>query len=392
MKNFRPQAEALREELIARRRDFHQHPEIAFEEVRTAGIVAQALNDLGLEVQTGVGKTGVVAILEGDKPGPTVLVRADMDALPIAEENTVEYRSMTPNRMHACGHDGHTSIALAVAKLLSQQRSEIQGRVKFVFQPAEEIGLGAIGMIEDDALDSPTPELTLGLHLWNELPLGEVAITPGPLMAGCDVFTIQIKGRGGHAAMPNRTIDPVLASAHIIAMLQSIVSRNVPPMDTVVVSVTQVQGSEAPNVIPEQAILRGTIRTFSAESREMVIKRFETIVHSGAQAIGCEAEITIELMSLPVINDAKVAREVKATFEQVMPELNYREDVMTMAAEDVAFFLERAPGLYFFVGSADHDRGLDYPHHHPRFDFNEDALVLGAGLLASAVARYVLPD
>jgi amidohydrolase len=391
MKNFRPQAETLREEMIARRRDFHQHPEIAFEEVRTAGIVAQTLSDLGLEVQTGVGKTGVVAVLDGDQPGPTVMVRADMDALPVNEQNEVDYRSQTPNRMHACGHDGHTTIALAAARMLSAQRAEIHGRVKFVFQPAEEIGLGAKAMINDGVLTSPTPEVTLGLHLWNELPFGEVAVTPGPFMAGCDVFTLQVKGRGGHAGMPDKTADPVLATAHIITALQSIVSRNVSPLDTAVVSVTQLQGSDAPNIIPDQVTVRGTFRTTSHETRALVVKRAQEIIHGTAEMMGCTASLEIEQLSPPVVNDASVARRIKQVFTQVAPELHYREDVRTMAAEDVSFFLEQAPGLYFFVGSADANRGLNYPHHHPRFDFDEEALVVGASLLASAVASYVMP-
>jgi amidohydrolase len=391
MKDFRSQAQALRDEMVARRRDFHQHPEIAFEEVRTAGIVAQELSKLGLEVQTGVGKTGVVGLLEGDKEGPTVLVRADMDALPMEEANEVVYRSQTPQRMHACGHDGHTTIVLAVAKMLSAQRENLKGRVKFVFQPAEEIGQGALAMMRDGVLSDPVPEVSLGLHLWNEMPLGEVSLTTGGMMAGASMFTVEIQGRGGHAAIPHQTADPVAAMAHIITALQSIVSRNVPPMETAVVSVTRIRAGDAYNVIPDQVTFNGTIRTFTQEVHDLVNKRFESIIKGIAETMGCTATITNDAMSLPIINDPGVIERLRSGFEQVAPNWTYRDDARTMAAEDMAYFLEKVPGVFFFVGSANKERGLDYPHHHPRFDIDEEALVIGASLLASAVSEYVLP-
>src|SRR5689334_17777202 len=239
--DFKAQAEALRDELIARRRDLHMHPELGFEEVRTAGIVAEELRQLGLEVQTGVGKTGVVGILEGAHDGPTVLVRADMDALPILEENTFEYASTVPGKMHACGHDGHTTIALGVAKLLSQQRDNLAGCVKFVFQPAEEIVSGAKAMVADGVLQNPRPEVTLGLHLWNSMPLGKLGVGAGPVMAGAYTFTIKIVGKGSHAAQPSAGIDPVVCAGQMIGALQTIVSRNVDALDNAVISVTRVQ-------------------------------------------------------------------------------------------------------------------------------------------------------
>ncbi len=381
----------MREEMVARRRDLHQHPEIAFEEVRTAGIVAQELSKLGLEVQTGVGKTGVVGLLEGDHDGPTVLVRCDMDALPIEETNTVAYRSQTPQRMHACGHDGHTTIALAVAKMLSAKRGEIKGRVKFVFQPAEEIGQGALAMIKDGVLDHPRPEVAFGLHLYNDLPVGEVVVKPGGLMAGSAFFSVEISGRGGHAAMPNRTIDPVLAMAQTITALQSVVSRNVSPLETAVISVTQVQAGDAFNVIPEKAAFYGTMRTFNEATRELVVERLKAISHGIAETLGCSAAIGFHAYSPPVVNNADVTARIRQGFEAVAPEFYYRDDVQTMWGEDMAYLLEKVPGTFFFVGSANDGRELNYPHHHPRFDFDEEALVIGAALLASAVSDYVLP-
>ncbi|MBZ0307207.1 MAG: amidohydrolase, partial [Anaerolineae bacterium] len=209
MKDFQTQVETLYPDMVALRRDLHQHPETAFEEIRTAGMVARQLTDLGLEVRTGIGKTGVVAVLEGQFDGPTVLVRCDMDALPVQEENQTDYVSQIPNRMHACGHDGHVTIALTVARLLNQERSQMHGRVLFLFQPAEEIAMGAKAMIDDGALENPKAEVSLGLHLWNELPVGEVALVPGPMMAGADMFQVKITGKGGHAAMPHLAVDPV---------------------------------------------------------------------------------------------------------------------------------------------------------------------------------------
>lgn len=390
MKDFRSQVESLYPEMVAQRRDFHRYPEIAFEEMRTAGIVAQQLAELGLEVQTGVGQTGVVAVLEGRQHGPTVLVRCDMDALPIQEENQTEYVSQTANRMHACGHDGHMTIVLAVAKALVREREYMHGQVKFLFQPAEEIAAGAKAMISDGALDYPKPDVSLGLHLWNELPLGTVALVPGPMMAGADLFQVKITGKGGHAAMPNLAVDPLLTAAHVITALQSIVSRNVAPQDVAVVSVTRLDTGDAFNVIPDSVTLYGTIRTFRKEVREHIVDRFQAILDGVVTAMGCHAEIDIQALTTPVINDPAIIEQLRTGFASVAPDLAYRDDVNSMASEDMALILERVPGVFFFVGSANAERGLNYPHHHPRFDFDEKALVIGASLLASAVSAYVL--
>ncbi len=390
MKDFRSQVESLYPEMVAQRRDFHRYPEIAFEEMRTAGIVAQQLAELGLEVQTGVGQTGVVAVLEGRQHGPTVLVRCDMDALPIQEENQTEYVSRNTNRMHACGHDGHMTIVLAVAKALVREREHMHGQVKFLFQPAEEIAAGAKAMISDGALDYPKPDVSLGLHLWNELPLGTVALVPGPMMAGADLFQVKITGKGGHAAMPNLAVDPLLTAAHVITALQSIVSRNVAPQDVAVVSVTRLDTGDAFNVIPDSVTLYGTIRTFRKEVREHIVDRFQAILDGVVTAMGCHAEIDIQALTTPVINDPAIIEQLRTGFASVAPDLAYRDDVNSMASEDMALILERVPGVFFFVGSANAERGLNYPHHHPRFDFDEKALVIGASLLASAVSAYVL--
>lgn len=389
MKNFRSQIQALYPEMVALRRDFHRFPEIAFEEVRTAGIIAQYLTELGLEVQTGVGKTGVVGILEGNHDGPTVLVRCDMDALPITEANLTEYVSKIENRMHACGHDGHVTIGLTVAKILQQERDHLHGRVKFIFQPAEEIAAGANAMIADGVLDNPSAEVALGLHLWNEMPVGEVSLVTGAMMAGADMFTIKLVGRGGHAAMPDQTTDPLLTAAHLITAVQSIVSRNVPPKEVAVVSVTRMNTGDAFNVIPDSVTLYGTIRTFNKAVREMIVARFETLVQGVAAAMGCHAEITVQALTTPVTNDVQITERLRVGFREIAPDLTYRDDVTSMASEDMALILERVPGVYFFVGSANAERGLNHPHHHPRFDIDEQSMVIAATLLAGAVSDYV---
>lgn len=385
-------AQSLREELIARRRDFHRHPELAFEEVRTAGIVAGELQNLGLEVQTGVGKTGVVGILEGsDSNGPTVLVRCDMDALPINEQNATDYVSTTSNKMHACGHDGHTAIGLTVAKMLSQHKDKLRGRVKFVFQPAEEIAGGAKAMINDGALINPAPEVSLGLHLWNDLPVGQVSITEGSAMAGSGTFTITIKGRGAHGASPDQGRDPIVCGSQIVNALQTIVSRNVSALDTAVISVTQFHSGSAFNVIPAEATLNGTFRTYRPEVTKFVMKRMEEVARGIAAALDCSVDVSIEELTPPLINDEASNRRVRDIFSKVDGgALQLRDDVRTMGAEDMAVFLEKVPGTFFFVGSANAERNLNFPHHHPRFDIDEDSLPIGAGLLAAAVADYVI--
>ncbi|MEQ8677497.1 MAG: M20 family metallopeptidase [Aggregatilineales bacterium] len=390
--NFRDQAQSLSDELVERRRDLHRHPELAFEEFRTAKIVAETLTNLGLEVQTGIGKTGVVALLDGDKEGPTVLVRADMDALPINEENSTDYVSETPNKMHACGHDGHTTIALGVAKLFAERREDIHGRIKFVFQPAEEIVRGAKAMIDDGALTNPTPDVSLGLHLWNSLPLGKVGVASGAVMAGSSTFKLIITGHGGHAASPHSTIDPVICAAQLIIAFQTIVSRNADPMASVVLSTTQLKASDADNIIPERVEVGGTFRTFSIEMRDLVETRIREISESICKAMGCTVDVTINHGTIPTVNHADVVEKVRNRFVSIVGEENLLDDERTMGSEDVAYFMQDIPGMYFFVGSSNAERDLNYGHHHPRFDFDEAVLPLSVELLASAIAEYVLPE
>jgi len=374
------------------RRDFHMHPELGFFEIVTGGIVAKELEALGLEVTKGVGKTGVVGLLEGAKPGPTLLLRFDMDALPIVEDTGAEYASQNQGVMHACGHDGHTAIGLTVAKILNAHKNEIAGTIKFCFQPSEEgsngeeVG-GAEMMMKDGVLEGPKVDMTLSLHLWNEKPLGWVHVAKGPVMAGAEIFKIKIIGKGGHGAVPNATIDPVTCAAQIITASQTIVSRNVSPLETAVVSFTIINGGTAFNVIPQEVTLEGTIRTFDPQVRLKVVKRFEEIVNGVASAMGCKVEMNVKQLTPALINADDVTSKVQETAMRVLPQSTHdNTPYLTMGAEDMAYMQTKVDGCYFFIGSNNKERHLDYGHHHPKFDFDEQALISGAALMAAAAA------
>ncbi len=386
--NFLAEAAALRDELIDRRRDFHRHPELAYQEHRTAGIVAEELNNLGLEVQTGVGKTGVIGILEGANDGPTILYRADMDALPIQEENQAEYVSQAAGVMHACGHDGHTAIALGIAKLLTKHREKLGGRVKFVFQPAEEVGSGASSMIDDGALESPAPDRTLGIHLWNDLEVGTVSVVDGPTMSGAGVFEITVTGKGGHGAMPHQTADPIVCSAQIIVALQSIVSRNIDPLDTVVLTIGELHGGSARNIIPQTVSFSGSFRLFREETRDMIQSRIHDIATGVARGMACRADVNFGLGIGAIVNDVEVAERARSVFSGLGDAIDVVRQPW-MASEDVGLFMQRNPSAYLLVGSANHGRELDFPHHHPRFDFDEDVLPLSVGMMSALIADYL---
>ena len=392
MTNFLNEAKSLFPFTQSLRRDFHMHPELGFREIRTGGIVAKELEALGLEVTKGVGRTGIVGLLEGSKPGPTLLLRFDMDALPIVEETGAEYASQNSGVMHACGHDGHTAIGLTVAKILHAHRDQLAGTIKFCFQPSEEghngqEAGGAEMMLRDGVLDSPKVDMTLSMHLWNEKPLGWVHVAKGPVMAGAEQFKIKLIGRGGHGAAPNATIDPIIAAVQVVSAAQSIVARNVGPLETAVVSFTMLHSGTAFNVIPQEATLEGTIRTFDLGVRLKVLDRFEGIVRGVASAMGCQVEVTVKRLTPALVNADDVAGRVQQTARRVLPDAHHEDSpYLTMGAEDMAFMQEKAPGCYFFVGSADRARGLDYGHHHPKFDFDEQALVSGAALMAAAAA------
>jgi amidohydrolase len=382
------EAKAMRDQLVAWRRDLHAHPEVGFEEWRTAGVIAAELERLGFQVMTGVGKTGVVGLLETGRPGPVVLLRFDMDALPIEEENDVAYRSQNPGVMHACGHDGHVAAGLGVATLLARHRPALAGTVKLMFQPGEEGMNGAPAMIEDGVLENPRPDVALAAHLWNDRPLGQVSVVEGPVMAAAEKWACRIRGSGGHGAAPHQTADPLVAAAHVIVALQSVVSRNVNPQQTAVLTVGTVHGGEAFNIIPERVTLDGTIRSFDPEVRALVIRRLEQVAQGTSAALGCSAEVAVEALTPAVVNDPGVTAVVRQVAAEMVGEENLIE-LRTMGSEDMAYVNAEIPGCYLLVGASNEEAGLARPHHCPEFDFDEDVLPLMAGLLTGVAARYL---
>jgi amidohydrolase len=376
-------------DIVALRRDFHEHPELGYEETRTAGIVAARLRELGLEVREGVGGTGVVATLSNGE-GPTILVRADMDALPIEEQNGWEWRSSSPGKMHACGHDCHTAIGLTVARLLVEEldrdRSSWHGTVKWMFQPAEEGGNGAGRMIEDGLLD-PMPDAALALHVWSDVPAGQVALREGASMACADVFRARISGRGGHGAIPQQTIDPVVVAAHVVTALQTVVSRSVDPLEPAVVTVGQLSAGEAFNVIPDEATLSGTVRAFNEETRAVIEKRVREVIETLPLAFGARGACAYEKGYPPTVNDTRLTQWTREAIAEEIGAENVVEWTPTMGAEDMSLVLERVPGCYFFVGGRNEEIGAVYPHHHPKFNVDERCLEIGARSMAAAIRK-----
>jgi amidohydrolase len=370
--------------LVRDRRDLHQHPELGFKETRTGSLVAERLRGLGYEVKTGVGRTGIVGLKGTGKR--CVLLRADMDALPIEEANDVPYRSRHPGAMHACGHDGHVAIGLEVARRLAAVT--LPGAVKFAFQPAEELSGGATAMIGDGILAAPAVNAAFGIHVWNELPVGSIGIMAGAMMASVDEFDITITGTGGHAAMPHRAIDPVLVAAHVITALQSLVSRRRDPFEEGVVSVTQVSAGHAFNVIPPQATLRGTVRTFGGKFYDDAPRLLEDTARGIARALGADATIEFRRLTGPLVNDPAMADLMKSVGEEIVGKSRVQGDIRTMGGEDMSYFLKQVPGCFAFVGSARTD-GKSFPHHSPRFDIEEEALPIAAELLTQTTARYL---
>lgn len=387
--DFRKEAEALFDEMVDLRRDFHQHPELGFEEVRTSGIVAERLHDLGFEVQQGIGQTGVVGILDGSQKGPTIMLRFDMDGLPIQEANDVAFASRNPGVMHACGHDGHTSMGLALAKIMARYREEIKGTLKFVFQPAEEGLGGAIAMIADGVLNNPRPDVAFAMHVWTPEPYGNIRVVDGPCMSSSSVFTLTVQGRGGHGAAPHLAVDPVLAAAHIVAALQSIVSRNVNPQESVVVSMGEFKAGTTFNVIPDKAILKGTVRSYNNDLHRMIYRRILEMATRMAEAFNCQASMETIAIVQAVVN----AQEPTAVVRQAAAKIVGLQNVVnkrTMASEDMGFFLDEVPGCYFFIGARNEEKGYTYPHHHPKFNFDERAMIHGVAVMAEAAYQYGL--
>ena len=371
-----PQEELAR--IVETRRDLHRHPELAFEETRTADRIARSLEGLGVQPRTSVAKTGVVADLGGD--GERLLVRADMDALPIVEASAVEFESEAPGKMHACGHDGHVSIALAAASRLLQRPA---GPVRLLFQPAEEIGGGARACAEAGVLESV--RAAVGLHLWNQMPVGRIGINRGALMAAVDEFEIRVEGRGGHGAAPHETVDPIVAAARIVEALQGIVSREVSPLESAVVTVASIHGGDAFNIIPSTVRLTGTVRWFAEATGAAMPAKIGRVVSGTAAAAGVSAHLEYRKINRPVVNDAGVADAVIEVARRLLGEENVDTETRTLGGEDMSVYLDRVPGCFFFVGSA--PAGPHRPHHSPSFAIDERALAVGVVLIEAAVRK-----
>ena len=375
------------EEMTQWRRDIHAHPELGFEELRTAGIVADKLAGFGLEVHRGIGKTGVVGVLRAGSSARSVGLRADMDALPIVEANHFAHRSTHAGRMHACGHDGHTTMLLGAAKYLAATRA-FDGVVHFIFQPAEEGLGGARAMIADGLFEKFPCDAIFGMHNRPGLALGKFAVRAGPMMAGGAYFDIHVTGRGAHGARPESGIDPVLVASHIAIALQSIVSRNVRPIDAAVLSVTKIHGGDAYNVIPQTAQLSGTVRAFTPEVMTLVEAGMQRIVKGTAEAFGAAAELDFRAIFAPTINDAAQADFAASVCAAVAGAENVnRNPNLIVASEDFSFMLEKVPGCYFNIGNGagEEDGAGNCEVHNPSYDFNDGALTLGASVFARIV-------
>lgn len=380
----------LKGTMISLRRDFHKYPELGMREKRTAEIIARWLGDLGLIVQTGVGKTGVVGLLEGANAGKTVLLRADMDALPIREMNQVAYKSTNDGVMHACAHDGHMAILLAAAEILHGCREHFAGNIKFVFQPGEEGYAGAKLMIEDGVLQAPGVDAAFALHLMSNLPLGSVAVCPGPAMAAMDSFTLGVHGKGAHAAMPESGADAIFMSAEVIGSLQSLVSRETPPTTPLVIHVGTIQGGDAFNIVADYVELKGTVRTHDQGLRETIPGRIQRIGSGVTSALRGTCDLDYQPVYPPVVNDLSMTELVKGVGAQVVGPRQVLDAQPMMTSDDMAFFLEQVPGCYFLVGAGNPDKGLNRPAHNARFDFDEDALLTGAEMMVRVALTYLM--
>ena len=384
LEELKKEAEGLAPQLIQWRRGFHRRPEVAFKEFQTSAFLREHFQKLGMPVKPLAG-TGFRAELEGRPGGKTVALRADIDALPLQEEGDKEYVSLNPGAAHACAHDGHMAVLMGVAELLSKRREQFQGRVVFIFQPAEELPPGgAKAMIEEGALEGV--DAIFGLHFWQPLPTGLIGIVKGPMMAQSDNFRIMVKGKGGHGSMPHQTVDPILVASHLVVSLQSIVSRNVDPLKAAVLSFGTVEGGTIYNIIPGQVKLSGTVRTFDPPLQALIEKRLREIAEGVSKSFGAEAGVEYEIGYPPLVNDSASVDFVLDVVKRSLGEERIKPIAPVMGGEDFAYYLQKIPGAFLFFGAGD---GTKFPHHHPGFDFDEKALPQGVLLMTMLAKEYL---
>lgn len=386
--NLLQAVEGIFPQLVAWRRFLHENPELSYEEVNTSRFIRERLEEFGLEVTAGVGGYGVVGILRGAYPGSMIALRADMDALPIQDAKTCSYASKVPGVMHACGHDGHTSMLLGTALLLSGMKEELHGSVKFIFQPAEETTPGGAKlMISDGVLEGV--EAIYGIHLWTPFPSGQIFTRSGPLMAAADEFIVEVKGKGGHGGLPHETVDSLVTGAHLVVNLQTVVSRNVNPIQPSVLTIGSMKAGEGFNVITESCLLKGTVRSFEAGVRQQMHDRIQQITKDTCSMFQADFSLEYKWGYPPVINhpvETERVRRVANTESDTM-----EEPPLIMAAEDFAYYLQEVPGCFVFVGAGNPALKKVPPHHHPLFDMDESSMVTGVRLFIGLCLDHLLP-
>lgn len=393
LSTIRELSQKYHQEVVEHRRYFHSHPEVSWTEVETTAKVREILMDLGCEnIRTGFGGTecGLIAEITGSKPGPCVALRADMDALPLQEENEVEYKSLNKGVMHACGHDSHTAMLLGAAKVLMEIKDELAGKVRLIFQPAEEHGLksGADHMTREGVLEGV--DVICGLHVWTPMKAGTIAYRVGPIMASCDAWEAVVTGKGGHGSAPHRAVDPTIAAARIVSSLQSVVGREVDPLETAVISTGKMEAGSAFNIIPERVSLLGTTRTFRPEIQDNVEKSIGRIIDGICHAFQCTAEYKYTRYVPSTINDKETTLLLKDLGEEVFGAENVEEAPPVMGSEDFSYYQRVVPGTFFFLGTGNPGKGTDKPHHSPTFNVDEDVLANGVAMLAGFAWKYMV--
>lgn len=386
--DMKQKIEQIYPEIVKLRRYLHQHPELSYQEEMTASLVANRLEELGLEVKTRVGGLyGVTGLLRGSKSGPTVALRADLDALPIQDAKQTDYQSTVPGVMHACGHDGHTSILLGVAEVLTGMKEEIEGQVLFVFQPAEEVPPGgAIAMVQAGVMGEV--DGVFGLHLWAPYPTGMIGIRSGELMAAADNFTVEIQGKGGHGGMPHQTTDPIVVASHLVIQLQSIVSRQIDPQKVAVISVCKIEAGDSHNVIPDTCKILGTVRTFDVDVRDFIIERMKDVCEGISKVFGADCKLSYQFGYPAVINHPDPTELVCQVAADIVGSQGVKQVTPITGGEDFSYFLQQVPGAFCFVGCGNPDQ-YQGAHHHPNFDLDEESLKVGIELLATVALRFL---
>ena len=384
---FKKQLEKLYSELIALRRDFHRHPELGFKEFRTQEKIIAYLESIGIEAGKIAG-TGVVGVLSGEKSGRTLLLRSDMDALPVQEETDLAFKSIHKGVMHACGHDGHMAMLLVAARLLAERKAQIHGKIVFAFQPNEE-DAGAYKMMEEGILENPQVHAAFGCHLWNQLDTGIIDISDGPIMAASHYFTLVIRGRGGHAGFAHASVDPIFVSSHLIQAAQAIQTREIDALHPTVVMFTRIQGGANTTTIPEEVLLQGSIR-FLYDGGDEVIQKFERMVKNVCHLHGAACDLTFTIGNHILSNDRAMAGLAREAASQILTDHGQvTAGIKTMAGEDFSEFADKVPAAFAFVGARDMSKKNNYPHHHPKFDIAEEALVTGTALYARVALDYL---